>query len=174
MNVVGLDLSISATGIAWADDRVETITTSPRDGAIEARIETIVDRVMGANAWTPYNADVVAIEDVPYGAHGTVPLAMLHGVLRVHLHREGVPFVLIPPASLKKYATGRGNAKKPDLRMALYKRTGLDLADDNQVDAWWLRAMALDRYGHPALDMPATHRDALAKIEWPAPTGGDL
>lgn len=32
----------------------------------------------------------------------------------------------------------------------------------------WLRAMALDHYGHPVVPMPAANREALRKIDWPA------
>jgi len=68
---------------------------------------------------------------------------------------------------LKRYATGKGNATKADMRMALFQRAGLDVRDDNAVDAWWLRAMALDHYGHPLVAMPQTHRQALEKVAWP-------
>ncbi|MCX4468742.1 hypothetical protein OOK41_00150 [Micromonospora sp. NBC_01655] len=68
---------------------------------------------------------------------------------------------------MKKYATGRGNAGKPEMAVALYKRAGRELADDNQVDAWWLRAAGLDHLGHPPADMPKNHRAALDAVRWP-------
>ena len=70
--------------------------------------------------------------------------------------------------TLKKFATGNGAAKKPDLRMALYRRAGVDVADDNQVDAWWLRQAGLQHLGDPdAVPLPQTHLSALDKVVWP-------
>jgi hypothetical protein len=69
---------------------------------------------------------------------------------------------------VKKYATGRGNATKTDMAVALAKRAdGYELRDDNQVDAWWLGAMGRDHLGVPYVAMPATHRAALDKVTWP-------
>ena len=56
-------------------------------------------------------------------------------------------------------------ATKPDMRMALYQRAGLDERDDNRVDAWWLRQVGLHLLGDPdALNLPKTHLAALDKI----------
>ncbi len=171
--IVGLDLSIAATGITRGGGMPETIKTEPGD-VIEARIDRIVvaiwERLIDRSPYTPdcRFADLVVIEEVPpIRAHSIAPLAMLHGALRLELYRFGIPFVLVPPATLKKYATGKGTAKKPDMRMALYKRTNLDLDDDNQVDAWWLRAMAVDHYRGEGPNMPKANREALEKIAWP-------
>jgi len=65
---------------------------------------------------------------------------------------------------LKKYATGKGTAPKPDLRMELYKRSGLDVADDNAVDALWLLAIGRELAGDPLWEMPQAHREALGKL----------
>lgn len=167
--VCGLDLSITATGIATWDGRpTSTIRTVTSDG--DQRLRRIMVTVR-ADAWDYLKSepiDLAVIEDLPTHAHGAGITGMVHGAVRVALMEKGVPYALVPPATLKKYATGKGNATKPDMRMALYQRTGLDLRDDNQVDAWWLRAMGLDALGHPIIDLPKTHRDALAKVPWPA------
>lgn len=51
---------------------------------------------------------------------------------------------------------------------ALYKRSGIDVPDDNQVDATWLRQMGLAHLGDPdAVPLPQTHLSALDKVAWP-------
>lgn len=165
MNVLALDLSLTGTGRASTDGKCGLVVTAA-DQCIESRIVTIVDSVR--EELRRFEPDVIAIEDLPpTRAFNTAPLGMLHGALRVLLFRRNLAFALIPPSSLKKYATGKGLATKPDMRMALYKRKNLDLVDDNLVDAWWLMAMAADHYGHPIVELPKTHRDALAKVAWP-------
>ena len=86
--------------------------------------------------------------------------------MRLALYDEGVPFVEIPPACLKKYATGRGNATKDDVLQQAVVRSGKTFKDNNAADAWWLWAMAMDYYGEPPIVVPAENRKALEKIEW--------
>jgi hypothetical protein len=55
--------------------------------------------------------------------------------------------------------------------MAAYKRFGLEFPDDNQCDAFWLRAMGLDAYHEPLAVLPAVQRDAMTKVDWPLGLG---
>ena len=167
-NVVGLDLSITATGVAYAHGGTDVwkLPAKLRD----ERLSTIAGCVkIAVQDFGP--VDLVVIEDLPTHAHGAGITGMVHGAVRCELLRAGVPYVLVTPATLKKYATGKGNADKTAMTLALYKRTGLELADDNQVDAWWLRAAGLQHLGFPVVELPAAQVDALSKVEWPAACG---
>lgn len=46
-------------------------------------------------------------------------------------------------AKLKIHATGKGNAKKPDMQAAVKERWGVELKED-EADAAWAEAFALD------------------------------
>lgn len=48
----------------------------------------------------------------------------------------------IPPMTLKKYAAGKGNAKKQEMLLQIYKRWGLEFNDDNAADAYALGRLA--------------------------------
>lgn len=170
--VIGLDLSLTGTGVAYSDGSTGTIKTRLADrdrrltdirGAIAAAVGG--PELMGSRNATP--AALVVIEDLPTHAKSAGITGMVHGVARELLAAAGVPYVLVPPATLKKYATGAGNADKTAMAIAAFKRSGREFADDNQVDAWWLRAMGLDWLGYPLVDLPKTHRAALAKVTWP-------
>lgn len=163
MRIVGLDLSITATGIAKPDGETFTVQTrSTGDHRLLAIQSAIEDAVTAS-------LNLAVIEDLPTHAHGAGITGMVHGVVRAELLFHHVPYVLVTPASLKKFATGKGNATKADMRMALFQRATLDIRDDNQVDAWWLRAMAHDYYGEPVVQVPQSHRAALTKVTWPDP-----
>ncbi|MFI7449575.1 hypothetical protein ACIBQX_18910 [Nonomuraea sp. NPDC049714] len=166
-NVTGLDLSMTATGVAYlAAGQLVTATIRPTPGIGDQRLLYIAEHVglaVGINGQT----DLAMVEDLPTHAHGAGITGMVHGAIRMTLLTLGVPYALVTPASLKKYATGKGNATKADMRMALFQRAGLDLRDDNQVDAWWLRAAGLDHLGHPLVTLPKAQREALAKVAWP-------
>jgi Holliday junction resolvasome RuvABC endonuclease subunit len=164
-SIIAFDLSLRWTGVAHHDGTTHR-HSSKQTG--DARLAQLRDAVLGC-ATVPW-ADLVVIEGLALRANGGghAELAGLHYLVRVGLWEREQRYVVIPPATLKKAATGRGNAPKPDLRAELIKRAGIDLADDNECDAWWLRYAALHHYGHAPFDVPQTHRDAIEKIDWPA------
>lgn len=170
LRISGLDLSITATGICDVNGVTSTCggdakLGDKRLGRIRIAVESAVEV-----------ADVVMIEDLPRGGMGGATTGMVQGVVRELLTRLGVPYILVSPATLKMYATGKGNATKSDMRMELFQRFGIDIRDDNQADAWWLRALGLDLYGEPlaqqtsgATLLPKSHRRALDKLTRVAP-----
>jgi Holliday junction resolvasome RuvABC endonuclease subunit len=164
--VLALDLSLAATGVARPDGTLSTLKPTSKG---DTRLHEIPSRIAGIVS-EDMSIDLVVIEDLPIGLRNAAAgsLGMLHGAVRSWLIAYELPYLTVPPATLKTYATGRGNAPKPDMRMALYKRTGTDIPDDNQVDAAWLRLLALDLAGQPELELPQTHRRALTKLTLPA------
>jgi Holliday junction resolvasome RuvABC endonuclease subunit len=157
-SVVGLDLSMTATGIAERDGRTYTYNPGVKGDHRLTSIRKAVGLAVGQGV------DLVVIEDAVVRSPAAVELGMVHGVVRPSLLAVGVRYVLIAPATLKKYATGKGNATKPDMRMALYQRMGIDLRDDNQVDATWLRYAGLQLLGEPVVQLPASQVAALDKV----------
>lgn len=160
--VIGLDLSLTATGIAYPDGHTSTIKTRPADG--DQRLVAIADTIAAACLLRP---DLVVVEDLPTHAKSAGITGMVHGAARVVLRRHGVPYVLVPPATLKAYATGKGNADKTAMAIAALRRFDREFADDNQVDAYWLRHAGLDQYGHAEVLMPVAQRERLGKVAWP-------
>lgn len=65
------------------------------------------------------------------------------GVVKLRLFRMGVPFVLVAPKALKKFATGNGNASKDEM-VAACKAAGGVPANDDEADAFWLRRYGLE------------------------------
>ena len=55
----------------------------------------------------------------------------------------GLPWSAVHLSKLKIHATGRGNAKKPEMQAAAKARWGKDLGED-EADATWAGAYALD------------------------------
>ncbi|MGC4050633.1 MAG: hypothetical protein QM757_14755 [Paludibaculum sp.] len=161
MKVVGLDLSMSATGIAHATGE-RTLTF--RSGlSREQRLVMIRDQVLELLEPTT----VFVIEDLPENVkYGGVPGGMVHGVVRVALLEHDAPYVLVPPSSLKAYTTGKGGASKDEMLVEAVRRLGFAGHDHNQADALWLRAMGHDALGDPLAHMPAAHRAHLDKIDW--------
>lgn len=162
--IAAFDLSLVATGVAHHDGTTHRIHSSLGG---PARLAELRDGVLLCASVDDHQ--LVVLEGQAYAANGRghSDLAGLHALVRVGLWERDITFIEIPPTVLKKCATGRGNAPKPDLRAELIKRTGMDIADDNEVDAWWLRTIALHHYGHSELELPKLQRDAIEKIAWP-------
>ena len=171
MNVIiGIDPSLTGTGVAAAEG-LHTITSKPgpnpslvsRSARLNAIVRAIDDRTM--------TVDLVVIEAPSLAQKsqaGTLDRNGLWWLIVDRLHTKGIAVVEVTPSTLKKFATGKGNATKPDMRMALDQRAGLDCRDDNQVDAWWLRQVGLHLTDHPdRIALPQTHTIALAKVHSP-------
>lgn len=162
IRVLGLDLSITATGIAYPDGTAETIRTKAADG--DLRLLQIRGYLRKA---IDLGVDIAVIEDLPTHAHGAGITGMVHGAVRAVLMGASIPYALVTPATLKAYATGKGNADKTAMALAAYKRAGAEFADDNQCDAAWLRWAGLDHYGAAEFEVPAAQRTRLDAVAWP-------
>lgn len=163
--IVGLDLSITATGLALADGSVATFSPPAKLG--DRRLTAITDHLAFGPTPEVIAADLVVIEGPVVRSSAAVVIGMVHGAVRTLLLNEGTPYALVPPATLKKFATGKGSADKTAMALAAYKRAGVEFADDNECDAWWLREAGLRAAGCPSFDLPAAQVDALEKVEWP-------
>ena len=168
VQAIGVDWSLSATGVCGELGGLRTLTPPTKD-----EVDRLVWFFREAQALVrdlDLLGTVLVFESPFMGQRSpgpTMQLGELYGVVKVALRHWQHRIVWVPPSTLKMYATGKGNATKPDMRAELIKRCGLDIKDDNQCDAWWLRAMALDQYGAPPVELPASHRRALHSVKWP-------
>lgn len=165
MRVLGLDLSLTATGVAYPTGMTGTLTTSRRGVDRLAWFRTQITEII-----TKLQPDLVVLED--YAFHGrhahSHELGEMGGVVRLALHDRDTRWVAVVPSSLKKYATGKGNAGKEEVLAAAIRRLSYQGHSHDEADALWLRTMGHDALGDPLVTVPASHRDALAKITWPA------
>ena len=161
--VLGIDPSLSGTGLCLPDGHLQVAGGAAALG--DLRLGFIYEAVDAA--CFVGKPELAVIEDLPKHAQAAGLTGMVQGVIRLALMQHGVPYVKVVPSTLKKYATGDGRADKSDLRMALYKRAGLDERNDNLVDAWWLRAMGLDHLDAAPVALPAAQRSCLKVPVWP-------
>lgn len=160
--VSGLDLSITKTGECHTGDDGKPVwslikTREPKD----FRLPEIVKRVREATT----DCDLVLIELLPPNMKGAGITGMVQGVTRLELIEQGIRYGDVGPSSLKKYATGKGNASKTEMALAALKRGGIEFSDDNECDAWWLWIMANDYLDQPVLTLPQAQRALLSTIE---------
>lgn len=159
--VLGLDLSLTATGYALPDGQTGTFKGPWKGDWRLVAIKTAV----GGHA---DSIDLAVLEGPVVRSSAAVSIGMVHGAVRMVLMELGIPYVVIPPATLKAYATGKGNADKTAMAIAALKRAGREFADDNQTDAFWLWCAGLDWLGAPPVELPKSQRERLLKAQWPS------
>jgi crossover junction endodeoxyribonuclease RuvC len=133
MRVLGLDLSLTATGwcyggpvVEWGVHETKKLRGMERLEAIQAAIQE-----------QARNADLVVIEDFAFGAKGQAlfEIAGLGYLIRYWLWKHGKRFVLVAPTVLKKFVTGKGTADKSIVIREVFRRWGHVIDDDNAADA---------------------------------------
>jgi Holliday junction resolvasome RuvABC endonuclease subunit len=171
MSVIGLDLSLSAPGMAI--DRVlgsihtETLHTDPKRG--DKRYCDIRDWLVYNIAQRKRPLQLAMIEAVPPYDFASAVLERVHAIAREVLARYDIPFAYANVSALKAFATGSGRADKSEVMDYVEAETGKRPADDNQSDAWVLHRMGsyfLNRPTGPISLTPSMVK-ALNSVEWP-------
>jgi crossover junction endodeoxyribonuclease RuvC len=160
---VGIDPSLTSTGIALIENgQMQTGLLSPPFKGPE-RLSWFYDEfvtLIGRNGPT-----IVALEGYAFGAKAQHhALGELGGVLRLALHRTGQPFLVVPPTTLKKFATGKGNADKSAVSKELFKRFRVDLNRNDEVDAAGLAIVGLACHA-TGTRLAAVQKKALEGVE---------
>lgn len=78
----------------------------------------------------------INLEGYSFGSKGQVyNIGENGGILKWHLHEKSYQCNIIPPTVIKKFATGKGNAKKESMYDAFVIDTGLNLCDTLNVSS---------------------------------------
>lgn len=167
MKILGLDLSLTKPGIAYGP-----IADTLRVPAIKGVDRLSYWRDTFKHLFATVQPDVVVIEGYSFGSQGqsVVQIAELGGLIRLLMADTGIVWAEVAPATLKKYATGKGNSGKEQVTIAAVHRAGREFPDNNAADAWWLMQMGLAHYtpGDARLvEMPIVNRGSLTAVKWP-------
>lgn len=86
-----------------------------------------------------HHPDLVVVEGYAYGNRNSiVSLVEIGTLIRMALYEAQIPWYDAPPSLLKRFVTGKGNAKKPDVAKAVKERWGFESTSDDVVDAYGL------------------------------------
>jgi Holliday junction resolvasome RuvABC endonuclease subunit len=173
--VVALDLSLTSTGVARAGRGKVALRRVRSNGKAAASLERRAARIDGLvdeiAAWCGYPA-LVVVEGPSLGQArqaGQHDRAGLWWATVMAMRAVDAEVVEVPPATLKKYATGRGNASKDEVLAAVVRRyPAIEVDGNDTADALVLLAMALHHYQISTLPtVPQSHAAALDKVRWP-------
>lgn len=151
MKFLGLDLSTTATGLVCVDSRQlavhppwevdRSLLLSPKSKVVEERIDEIMRGIL-ANL----ECDLVVIEAVAGSgiqrSNSLIPIAKLHGVVEYQLRLLRMPYMTVAPATWRKALLGKGNVKKIQVPMEVYRRYGFEHDSIDVVEAWCVAVFA--------------------------------
>ena len=154
MRVVGLDQSYTGFGFSVDGD-------SKKRAFPTTRYKGPIPRLFAVERWLEEwlhlqvlpGVDLVVMEGYANGAKFGREMAGELGwaVKRTVFMTTGHAPLVVPPPSLKKFVTGKGNAKKNEMLLGVYKQWGVEFSDDNQADAFALEKFGLAYLGEGTL-----------------------
>ena len=163
MKVLGIDPSLRSTGYAYLDDAGLYITGVIKCGQLRDMQRLRMVRSKIASLLDKVQPDLVVYEGYAMGQFGgkMFDRAELGGVLKLMIHERRIQILLVPPNNLKLFATGKGNADKDQVRVAMNRLLGRLVSTDDEADAFALFQMGTylsDRRSRPRDPRHYQHR----------------
>ncbi|MBU8720507.1 crossover junction endodeoxyribonuclease RuvC [Bacillus spizizenii] len=162
MRFVGIDPS-TKTGLLIQDSSGKVIV----EEEIKTKVKGDPQRFMDIAAQVIKfirPGDKVCIEDFSYGSTGQ-GVSIQYGIgwlIRARLINKQIDYIEVPPSVVKKFATGKGNAKKEHMVMPIYKHWGYEHKSDNVLDAYVL--CQISRALHTKVNLTKYQQESLQKI----------
>ncbi len=75
---------------------------------------------------------------------GHTYLVTLGTMVRYFLQERGIDFIEVPPSTLKKFVTGKGNSQKDQMRLAVYKTWQFENDELDVIDAFGLAQFGVE------------------------------
>lgn len=161
MRFVGIDPSTKTGLVILENNKIHTaLEITSKEKRDPQRFMDIAKTVMKYIT----ERDVICIEGFSYSSKGSA-VSVQYGIgwiLRSELIRAGFSYYEVPPSSVKKFATGRGNVKKDEMVLPIYKRWGFEHNSDNVRDAFVLAQIA--RALHGQVELTKFQQEALNNI----------
>jgi crossover junction endodeoxyribonuclease RuvC len=149
--VIGLDASITSFGVyclpykCGGEHYGFALGSDPKLGSDTYRTQWLYEEIITTLGNLPRPIVSVCIEDYgPINARSgkITARAEMIGLLKWHFIRElKVPIIAVPPTSLKKFATGKANAKKDEI-MGWAAHEGFIASCSDEADAYFCAKLA--------------------------------
>lgn len=170
MLYIGIDPSLTGTGLVRycpKDKGCSVATVGNKNAATTVRerlwrYDGLLGEVLDWLREGEANVSGIAIEGYSFGSKGagTTDRAEFGGILRHYLivNRGYRNFIEVPPGTLKLFVIGKGVGDKSVVKLAAYKRWGVDFCNDNETDAYVLARIAACHFGAEEPDNDAQRR----------------
>lgn len=165
--IVGIDPSLTGTAVCVAGFDPVLFASSPIGSDAANRILRYCGLVHAVIAKVP-KLSTVFIEGYSFGSKGgqATDRAEYGGILRYHLCgvAMGCEVIEVPPTSLKKWATGKGNGDKTPMIAAITKRYGVEFRTNDEYDAYALARLG-EQYSGLVEPQNQAQREVIEKLK---------
>lgn len=146
---MGIDQSYTGFAVTFLNDFGYTTTVYKSEKRGIDRLADIQqhlrERLTAASLWDAPTD--VAIEGYAFGSQMANMLGELGGMVKLTLLERDIYPLIVPPTSLKKYVTGKGNGvPKSQMLLYVYKKWGVELPDDNAADSYALARLVSGKH----------------------------
>jgi Holliday junction resolvasome RuvABC endonuclease subunit len=167
VRMMGLDLSLTGTGLARPDGLTTRIVTKPTADKLHGDIMrcrhiALTIRKEIADTGTTH----VVVEGSVHRSPAAFDTGQLTGIVKLMLLEGDIPWVDIPPAALKRFAAHNGNASKDMMMAHAIRDFGFEGSNNDEADAFLLWQMGETALGR----RPKTNKERLgivSAIVWP-------
>lgn len=162
MLYLGIDQSLNHTGVALVDSLGNAIACHAiiveklRGSERLAHVQNELSKFLAC-----YSQVVAgAIEGPSLGSrHREFDLGEISGVLKADFFTKGIDLVVVPPTTLKKFVTGKGQASKDQMLYSVNQKYQLSLTDDNLADAFGLARFSLVHHNFGNITFPVQRNE---------------
>lgn len=132
---MGIDQSLTGFAICVIDEDGNYVAEvmKPKTRGTQRLIDICAYLSRSVDLYRPVD---VAMEGTVVHSTSASILGELAGVVKIELWP--IRPLIVPPTSLKKFVTGAGNVQKSTMMMSALKRYGVEIPNDNAVDAYGL------------------------------------
>lgn len=162
--ILGLDVSLNSPGWCRIDTENGARTLGTLDYSKYRDMERIAIAAQGLVDLCR-QADMVIMEGLSMGLparggaafmpRGRIDMIGLTYIVRMWLWKQRKETLLVPPTTVKKFATAKGNCQKNLMLREVSHRWGVEAADDNQADALALAEFGRAYLGNGDIRAPA-------------------
>lgn len=145
-SVMGIDPSLTSTGWCHLTGAHHSCGSIRPAGKLSgpARLRDLynkLDDILGE-----FLPSMIVLEGYSYGSsHHREALAEWGGLIRVLLFDRKIPTLIVAPTSLKKYVLSEASKEKDQMLLSVYKRWGVEFANNDECDAFALSQLGRSR-----------------------------
>jgi crossover junction endodeoxyribonuclease RuvC len=163
MRYVGIDPS-TKTGLVILNKDGEIINQEEVKSKLKSDPDRFVDLTESILEELHPN-DIIAIEGFSYGSSGR-GVSTQYGIgwlIRAELFKRGYDYIEVSPSAVKKFATGKGNEKKENMVLPIFKHWQFEHPSDNVRDAYVLARIAMGT--HSVTKLTKYQTEVLDKLQ---------
>tara|TARA_Y100000034_G_scaffold136342_1_gene212299 strand:- start:2269 stop:2787 length:519 start_codon:yes stop_codon:yes gene_type:complete len=137
-NILAVDQALSTSGY-WIDDGTNGLIKTKPETPLRERLFII--RSFIKDLCEKHLIELIVMEGYSFGSRNTkftFTAGEVGGTIKLLSFDLDIPLIIVSPTLLKKYVCGKGNVKKEQMLLQVYKKYNREFDNNNICDAYCL------------------------------------